>query len=72
MTDFVIGPAVSKSFETGMIPSCDTSPMVGRIVKRAALVEGVIKEPQESVPIAKGLYPALTATADPVEDPAGL
>jgi hypothetical protein len=45
--------------------------MVGRMVYKPARVHGVIKEPHVSVPNATGANPALTATADPVDEPPG-
>src|SRR5580700_2857730 len=71
-TVFAIGPAESKFFETGTIPACGTSPIVGFIVYKAALPAGHTKDPSVSVPIDIGAYPAETATAEPEDDPEGL
>lgn len=45
--------------------------MVGFSAYRPARVEGVTMDPIVSVPIARGLKPAATATAEPVDEPPG-
>jgi hypothetical protein len=47
-------------------------PGVTRSPYKAALVAGLITDPVVSVPMAFGAYPALTPTADPVDEPPGL
>lgn len=69
--DFAIGPTVSNEWDRGIKPSCGTRFIVGRRVYNAARVLGVIKDPPVSVPIARGEYPALTPTAEPVDEPEG-
>ncbi len=49
-----------------------TRPSDGLIVYSEALVLGVTRDPSVSVPTAIGAKPALTAMADPDEDPSGL
>ena len=46
--------------------------MVGLMEYKAALFDGVIKEPSVSVPTANGAMPTETPTADPEEDPVQL
>jgi len=53
------------------MPACGTSPMVGSIVWRAALLAGDTSEPSVAVPIDIGAYPTDTANAEPLEDPGG-
>jgi len=45
--------------------------MVGLRAYKALRLEGVMIDPIVSVPMASGLKPAETATAEPVEDPPG-
>ena len=53
------------------MPSCDIKPIVGFIAYNAALLAGMIMLPQVSVPIEIGAKPALTPTAEPVDEPPG-
>jgi hypothetical protein len=48
-----------------------TAPGVSFKAYRAALLAGVVKDPEVSVPRESGLKPAATPTADPVEEPPG-
>ena len=53
-TDLAIGPTASKWCDTGMIPSCETSPTVGLRAYRAARAAGQTSEASVSVPMASG------------------
>lgn len=66
---FAIGPAESKSYEIGHIPSCGINPRVGFREYTSARVAGMSRDPFVSVPIATGAKPADTPTAEPEEDP---
>lgn len=44
---------------------------MGLSAYKAARVDGVTMEPMVSVAIARGLNPAATATAEPVDEPPG-
>jgi hypothetical protein len=48
-----------------------TEPGVSFRAYSAALLAGVVKEPDVSVPKDSGLNPAATPTADPVDEPPG-
>jgi hypothetical protein len=63
---------VSKYRETDSTPARGTRFTVGRSTNRPALVPGVMRDPTVSVPNATGAKPALTDTAEPVDDPAGV
>ncbi len=54
------------------MPSPDTIPSVGFIVYNEALVAGCTRDPKVSVPMARGVRPALIAIADSEEEPDGL
>jgi hypothetical protein len=71
VTVFAIGPTVSKRRESGITPAVGTRPTVGLIAYKEALVAGVMIDPTVSVPRATGAKPALTDTAEPVEEPEG-
>jgi len=68
-TDLVKGPAESQTSEIGTTPRPEINPIVGLIVYNAALPPGMIREPSVSVPMEIGANPALTATAEPEDDP---
>src|SRR5690606_9252413 len=67
--DREIGPILSIDQLSAMAPCRLTRPKVGRSPVTPFRVEGETIEPRVSVPIAKGTSPALTAEADPAEDP---
>ena len=66
-----IGPRLSLSTENGNPPSSDTVPGVVRKAYSAARIAGLVKDPLKSAPIEIGANPALTPTAEPVDDPDG-
>lgn len=53
------------------MPDISTLPGVSFKVYSAARVAGEMSDPIESVPRARGEYPAETPTAEPVEEPHG-
>jgi hypothetical protein len=69
--DLAIPPAASKEAATCHAPFMLTAPGVSFKAYRAALLAGVVREPEVSVPRENGLKPAATPTADPVDDPPG-
>ena len=69
---FPNGPAMSYLKLVGMILSDSTSPRDGLKVYNEALVAGETRESSVSVTRATGANPALTAIADPEEEPRGL
>lgn len=70
-TVLAMQPTTSKVLETLQIPDISTVPLVGFIPYKADLEAGVTTEPSASVPIASGLYPTETPTAEPDEEPPG-
>ena len=66
-----IGPRLSLSTENGNPPSSETVPGVVRKVYSAALMAGFVRDPLKSAPIEIGANPALTPTAEPVDEPDG-
>ncbi len=56
----------------GITSSPDTIPSVGFIVYNEVLVAGCTRDPKVSVPMARGVRPALIAIADPEEEPDGI
>ena len=70
-TLLAIGPTLSLFFENGNPPCSDTIPGVVRIVYKAARIAGFVREPLKSAPMERGAKPALTDTADPVDEPDG-
>ena len=66
-----MGPMLSLSTEKGNPPSSDTVPGVVLSVYRAARIAGLVRDPLKSAPIEIGAKPALTATAEPLDDPDG-
>lgn len=69
--DLAIGPGLSKNSVMVYSPVVSWSPVVGLSAYKAARVDGVTMEPMVSVAIARGLNPAATATAEPVDEPPG-
>ena len=69
--DLAMGPTLSLFEENGNPPAFETVPGVVRIVYNAARIAGFVKDPLKSAPMETGAKPALTATADPVEEPEG-
>lgn len=69
--DLAIGPGLSKNSVMMYNPVVSWIPMVGLSAYRPARVEGVTMEPIVSVAMARGLKPAATATAEPVDEPPG-
>ena len=67
-----MGPTVSYRRVVGIMPVPSIRPIEGLMVYNEARIEGVTRDPTVSVPIARGAKPALTAMADPDEDPSGL
>jgi hypothetical protein len=72
VTDLAMAPMASNRDDSVQVPSTLTLPGVGLSAYRAALAAGCTSDPSVSVPNAKGLYPAETPTADPVDEPKGL
>ena len=68
---FAIAPTASKWDEIGQMPFISTLPIVGFSANNAALPAGCINDPSVSVPSERGLKPAETPTAEPVDDPQG-
>lgn len=68
---FAMGPTVSLSTENGTPPVSAAVPGVGLMVYSAARTAGFVRDPLKSAPIDMGAKPALTPTAEPVEDPEG-
>ena len=52
--------------------TAEMRPWVGLSVYNEALVDGVTSDPSVSVPTDIGAKPALTAVAEPEEEPRGL
>ena len=69
MTDFVIGPGVSKVLEIGTIPVLLNSPTVGFNPTTEFLLDGDKIEPEVSVPMAATAKFAATTTPLPALDP---
>lgn len=69
--DFAIGPGLSKNSVMVYRPVVSWIPIVGLIAYKPARVDGVTMEPMVSVAMARGLNPAATATAEPVDEPPG-
>ena len=67
--DLEMGPTLSMDQLRAMAPCLLTRPKVGRNPVTPLRVEGETIEPSVSVPMAKGTNPALTAEAEPAEDP---
>ena len=65
------GPTLPLSTENGKPPSSDTVPGVVLTVYSAARMAGFVNDPLQSAPIETGAKPALTPTAEPVDDPDG-
>lgn len=68
---FAIGPTQSKNSDKAYTPLVSRLPCVSLRAYRPERVDGVTIDPTVSVPIARGLKPEATATAEPVEDPPG-
>ena len=68
---FAMGPTLSLSSENGKPPSSDTVPGVVLSVYSAARMAGLVSDPLKSAPTDTGAKPALTPTAEPVDDPDG-
>ena len=66
-----IGPTMSLSTENGKPPSSDTVPGVVLSAYSAARMAGFVRDSLQSAPIETGAKPALTPTAEPVDDPDG-
>ena len=67
--DLEMGPTLSIDQLRAMAPCLLIRPKVGRSPVTPFRVEGDTMEPRVSVPMAKGTNPALTAEAEPAEDP---
>lgn len=72
LTVLPIPPRLSNVEEMDMTPCDDDDPTETFKAYRAARLAGVLTEPFVSVPMPKGLKPADTPTATPVDDPPGL
>src|SRR5262245_19343072 len=64
-----IGPTLSRLQERAIAPCRLTRPRVGRSPVTPQFAAGETIEPHVSDPSAKGTSPALTAEADPLEEP---
>jgi len=69
---FAMGPGLSNESVSVNEPRVSWTPTVGLMAYRAARLAGVMMDPIVSAPMAMGLKPVATATADPVEEPPGL
>ena len=65
-------PHVSKDGVSGMQPSSEILPWLGRMPKRPQYVAGTLTEPPESVPNASSHNRFETAEAEPLDDPPGM
>src|SRR5918998_4928023 len=70
-TERSIGPAVSCDAEIGPMPYPGTSPTVGRIPTRLCAPDGLMIEPEVSVPTVSIDSAAALAVPDPDDDPLG-
>ena len=68
----VIGPAVSCVAEIGTIPVRLTSPIVGRSPTIPCAADGLVIEPEVSVPIVIAARPAAAAAPEPDDEPLGV
>ena len=64
-----IGPGLSRVHERGIPPARLTRPYVGRRPAMPQLEEGMMIDPHVSEPMANGTSPALTADAEPLDEP---
>ena len=71
ITDRVIGPAVSKLWESGIMPSVGRQALLVFNPVRPQKAAGKRTDPPVSVPVAQTLNPAATATPEPADDPPG-
>lgn len=62
---------MSKVLEPGKMPLRDKYPVDGRMEYKEVNDAGQLRDPDVSVPRARGAKPAVTATADPLEEPQG-
>ena len=70
-TLLTIGPAVSWEASIGEIPYPGTSPSVGFSPTSLCWVDGLMIEPDVSVPIVSAANPAAAAAAEPEDEPLG-
>src|SRR5687768_344045 len=64
-----IGPILSRLQQSTIAPERLIEPNVGRKPVAPHLVDGETIEPNVSVPIVNGKRPAVTAAAEPAEEP---